>query len=281
MKKIIIYSPNLVEIKEIKNHEISQMQEKLSRTPNSGNKRINKGTKSISNNLSKSMKKNKELLFANASAAISTGIVFFVTGVSKDGKSISHNEFERRLKEYLQRLRRLSKQSLNYMLVKEFGAIVGYHFHLFLWAYELQIPLTEKEICSSWSYGDIKYEIIPTINDLLKVGNYCFNYSTKYNPESKEKIKRKIKGLEHFDINESLVKKSSNLKNPATYSLSNDVEIGENFLLLSHSERNMGKDKIWSSSFYEFCKNGADKSENIRYNVDELQPSRKEESSNG
>lgn len=256
MKKLIIYGNRLIEIKTITDLSFDSPK-KIEK----GEKYKLKTTKYESNSIASTMKFYKELLYANACEAIDNGSVLFITGLNDEADQIDHAEYERRLKVFLQRTRRQIDDE-KHILVKEYGDTVGYHYHMFIW----NSNVTEDDITPLWNFGSIKVERIETITDLARLGNYCFNYSTKFNPMSKNKIQRKLNGLRMFDIHESLVKKSSGLVLPDEILVLDDFELGDEYSCISHSERLLSLDQLWTSTFFEKV---ADKSSWTRYNSDE------------
>lgn len=262
MKKLVIYGNRLAEIKTINNDEYKAEK-------NVERKNLDNKTKLESNSLARTMKYYKELLYANACDYTDTGVVLFVTALNNENKEIDHSEYERRLKLFLQRVRRKINGE-KHMLVKEYGFRVGYHFHMFVWA----DSISKEDVFKLWEFGSVKIEPVESLADLARLGNYCFNYSTKYNPWSEPKIQRKMKGLKHFSIHESLVKKSSGLTPPVEITVDEFFELPDEYSQLSHSERMLSPEVLWTSTFFE---KDADNSNWTRYNADYERSSREED----
>lgn len=229
MKKSINYGNGLIEQREYVRNEfqitifkpLPKNQVKNTKTGEVKEKRMPK-TKLESKNAPKALMDDGRKMLFNLLPNVSSGKAYFVT-LCRDYKCEDKDDFKYEVSKYVKRLAYHSKnnnpfEQLSYSIVFEYGDTEGYHAHMFIWFSDIENPLFKKsDLIKKWSHDNIDIREIKTNIDALLLMFYCYNLYPKYVDGydlTSNKVKRKRKGLAHFNANEKLTKESNNLIDP-------------------------------------------------------------------
>lgn len=229
MKTIINYGNGLIEQKEYIKKEfpittfkpLPNNQVINTQTGEVKEKRMPK-TKLESKNAPKALIEDGRKMLFNLLPNISSGKAYFVT-LCCDSKCDDKDNFKYEVSKYVKRIAYHSKnnnpfEQLSYSIVFEYGDTEGYHAHMFIWYSDVKNPLFKKsDLIKKWNHDNIDIREIKTNIDALLLMFYCYNLYPKYVDGydfTSNKVKRKRKGLAHFNANEKLTKESNNLIDP-------------------------------------------------------------------